>query len=125
MSDFQQAWYQFRANGLLWYINQQLQAMGYSIFYTLDEQGDIIDVRPKRTRFRGFSEASNDRGFGQLHTYLRSNIEDIAAETLQDNGSLTESDIVRAEEVEMVAFNEGHPECCNVGCDGSCAEEEV
>lgn len=66
-------WAEFRAAGLLWWVNQQLHLFGWALTLNISE-GKVIDVYPARTLFRGFSTDVNDAGYKNLTTHVASNI---------------------------------------------------
>ena len=76
-------WKDFKENGLLWLTNNFLHLFGYTIIYEIQD-GEIINIYPSRTNFRGFSEKSNSSGFKKVHKYLKENIEEIYKETCED-----------------------------------------
>jgi hypothetical protein len=71
-----EAWKTFQATGLLWWINRSLHLFGWTIALDvdLDERGRIVRVTnayPERTKERGFSRESEERGFARLEAYLK------------------------------------------------------
>ena len=75
-------WEEFRDNGFLWWINMILHTFGWCIV-TECENGKITNVYPARTKFRGFPEESNTKGYQNVSKYLKENIEDIEKETYE------------------------------------------
>ena len=61
VSTNKKSWEEFRATGLLWFINTILHMFGWAIVVNI-EHGEIIDVYPARVEFRGFSESTNTKG---------------------------------------------------------------
>lgn len=76
-------WNEFRENGLLWFINSILHVFGWCIVIE-KEDGEITDVYPARTKFRGFSQETNDEGYRNVASYLNDNIELIKAEAFEE-----------------------------------------
>lgn len=75
------AWEEFRASGLLWFINQTLHLFGWAIVVEVNnETNEIINAYPARVKFRGFDEKSNTEGYIKLSEYLKSNIEQLEHE---------------------------------------------
>lgn len=67
---------EFRESGMLWYINIIIHAFGWCLFQTeiTDKDGDPIKVLlPARTKFRGFSQDSNDKDYRKFAEYLVKN----------------------------------------------------
>lgn len=58
----QKTWKEFKDCGMLWLVNSTLYLFGWAI--AIEYIDDVIcGARPYRTKFRGFSEDVNDRGF--------------------------------------------------------------
>ncbi len=74
------SWDEFRASGMMWWINMILHTFGLVIQFDLDESGSIIDVYPCRCKFRGFSEPLNTAGYARVTKYLSENVEDLVEE---------------------------------------------
>ena len=70
-------WKEFQESGMLWLVNRTLQIVGWSIVLEFSDNGVIVSVYPVRSKFRGFSEESEDRGFRRIAKYLRENIVEI------------------------------------------------
>ncbi len=63
-------WEDFRAAGLLWWINRFLHLFGWAIAVEIDDQGTTTDAYPVTCRFRGFDEKSETDGFRDLTHHL-------------------------------------------------------
>jgi len=75
------AWEEFRAAGLLWWINTTLHMFGWALVIEIsDETGEIVDAYPARVKFRGFDEKSNTEGYIKVSTYLAENSETLLKE---------------------------------------------
>ena len=74
------SWDEFRNSGMLWFINTILHAFGWAIVVDIDDNGNVVDCFPARVKFRGFSEASNTKGYIALSEYLKNNVDDIVKE---------------------------------------------
>lgn len=73
------SWKEFRDSGMLWFVNTILHAFGWAI--TIEVKNDeIVDVRPARVKFRGFSEDTNTDGYIKISQYMKDNIDDILKE---------------------------------------------
>jgi len=75
-------WEEFRDCKLLWWINTILHMFGWAIVFEYDNE-KIIDVYPARVKFRGFDDESNTTGYKEVTKYLKNNIEDLYAESLE------------------------------------------
>lgn len=56
-------WDEFRASGLLWFINRLLHVWGWAIVVTTDEQDRVTEAYPAMVDYRGFDEATNEAGY--------------------------------------------------------------
>lgn len=75
------SWEEFRATGLLWWINTTLHMFGWAIVVNVNEEGSIDDCYPARVKFRGFVEKNNTEGYQKVSQYLKNNINEIEEET--------------------------------------------
>lgn len=73
-------WDEFRASGLLWWINSILHMFGWAITVEV-EDGVVTNAYPARVIFRGFGQDDNDEGFKKVSAYLRENAEELDNET--------------------------------------------
>lgn len=64
-------WDEFRANGLLWWVNRGLHLFGWAITVEVGEDGIVKSAYPSRCRFRGFTAECETRGFRRLTTFLK------------------------------------------------------
>ena len=76
-------WKEFKDTGLLWWINMILHTFGWVIVYEIND-GEIIEVYPARTKFRGFSESSTAKGFINVTNYIKNNIDDLMDDIKDD-----------------------------------------
>ncbi|MPM21477.1 hypothetical protein SDC9_67921 [bioreactor metagenome] len=78
------SWEEFRACGLLWWINMILHTFGWAIVVEVDKETEkIIDAYPARVKFRGFDNKSNTEGYIKVSEYLRENCNDLLNESLE------------------------------------------
>jgi len=77
------SWEEFRASGLLWWINTSLHLFGWAIVVEL-EADRIVDAYPARVKFRGFDAQSTEQGYITLTDYLKKNIAELAIEVAED-----------------------------------------
>lgn len=69
----------FRDSGLLWFINKQLHLFGIALVIEEDPFGGL-ELYPARTKFRGFSQESNDKGYKKLTKYMKENADELMKE---------------------------------------------
>ncbi len=69
-------WQEFRDTVLFLMMNSFLHIFGWTIVVQL-EDGEIIDVYPARTKFRGFTEKSMDFSYFQITKYMKDNAKDL------------------------------------------------
>lgn len=80
---YKKTWKEFRATGLLWWINRTLHLFGWAICFDFeDDKKTIKEVYPARCKFRGFDDKSESKGFKNLTKYLKNNVEKLEKETL-------------------------------------------
>ena len=77
-------WKEFRESGFLWLVNTILHAFGWVIVLTIDEKGDYI-AYPYKTKWRGFSQSSNDRGYKNISYYMRDHMDEIMEPFNEEN----------------------------------------
>lgn len=75
------SWNEFRDNGFLWWINMILHTFGWVIVVDVDDEGNILNAYPARTKFRGFSEKYNTDGYIKLSKYMNDNAAEILKES--------------------------------------------
>jgi hypothetical protein len=74
------SWEEFRASGLLWWINRTLHLFGWAIVVGIESDGEVFEVYPARVRFRGFDTDSEIKGFIALTDHLGENIKALQEE---------------------------------------------
>jgi len=77
-------WREFRAAGLLWWMNRSLHAFGWSIVVEASDVDSIVDAYPARVAFRGFDAETEARGFRALSAWLGALAPLVEAETDAD-----------------------------------------
>lgn len=70
-------WKEFKDSGLLWWINRSLHLFGWAIVIQLDIDGNITNVFPARTKFRGFEEKQEQEGFQKLTKFMDENSKEL------------------------------------------------
>lgn len=73
-------WKKFRETGLLLFVNQFLHIFGWSIAYSLDENGRIVGVYPERVKYRGFSHESQANAYLKISNWLKDNVGEVNSE---------------------------------------------
>lgn len=63
------SWKEFRETGLLTFVNSFLHIFGWAICLDIDD-GNIIDVFPARTAYKGFSEDVMDNAYKNISNYM-------------------------------------------------------
>lgn len=67
-------WQNFRAAGLLWWVNRILHLFGWAIVVELDDTGqNVKNAYPVRCSFRGFGPSSETEGFQLLTKHMADN----------------------------------------------------
>jgi hypothetical protein len=75
------SWEEFRASGLLWFINTILHTFGWAICCDIEEDKITVkDAYPARVKFRGFDGECNDEGYTKVTNFLRDNIAELKKE---------------------------------------------
>jgi hypothetical protein len=80
MDTERKTWEEFREAKLLWWANRILQLFGWSIIFDYDEDENLLDVYPARSKFRGFDEETEADGFIGLTKYMVEHAEELQQE---------------------------------------------
>jgi len=76
-------WEEFRQAGLMWWVNRMLHLFGWALVVQQDEAtAGILEIYPARVAFRGFVDASEERGFRRLSAYLEGCSKELVAEVV-------------------------------------------
>lgn len=78
------SWKEFRATGLLWWINHTLHLFGWAIVFEVEQDGEITKVYPARVKFRGFDLKATEQGFITLTHYMQQQSTELMAEVSED-----------------------------------------
>ncbi len=78
-------WDEFRATGLLLIINQILHIFGWSIVVNENSKGEVVDVFPARTKFRGFDNSETANAYKKLSKWMAHNADTLLNETLDED----------------------------------------
>jgi hypothetical protein len=64
-------WDEFREAGMLWAVNRALHVFGWAIVIEYDDEtDDVTQAYPVRTAWRGFSRASEERGYRRVSRWM-------------------------------------------------------
>ena len=66
------SWEEFRATGLLMFINSFLHIFGWSIVMNIENE-KVTSVYQEQVKFRGFSEESQTKAYNKLTYYMKEN----------------------------------------------------
>lgn len=81
MNVVEKTWEEFRAAGLLWWLNRTLHLFGWAIVSEpSDDPSKPARVYPARVTFRGFQEDAEEQGFVNVTRHLQENIETLVKE---------------------------------------------
>lgn len=72
-------WQEFKDSGLLWFVNTILHTFGWAIVIYEDE-GGIQEIYPARTKYRGFPQFVNEKGYIAITEYLKQEIDELLIE---------------------------------------------
>ena len=79
-------WAEFRATGLLWWVNRVLHLFGWAIVAEMDDGGNITSVWPARVTYRGFGPELETKGHRRLSTWIGQHASEIVAEAMESTG---------------------------------------
>lgn len=75
------SWKEFRDAGMIWFLNMFLHIFGWCLVIEADkETKEVTSVYPARTKFRGFDEKTNERGYIRVAEYMMKNAEELLKE---------------------------------------------
>ena len=78
------SWDEFQSSKMLWLANRTLHIFGWCIVIAKDENGEVTEVYPARTKFRGFSESANAEGYAKLSEYMKDNADNLIEESKRE-----------------------------------------
>ena len=70
-------WLEFKEQGFLWFFNSILHVFGWTIAIEEELHSGEIVARVYRTKFRGFPEETNTRGYALIAGYMKNNADAI------------------------------------------------
>jgi hypothetical protein len=80
----EKTWAEFKKAGMLWWVNRVLHLLGWVLILEEDENGEVRRVYPAHTKFRGFSEETEDEGFRAVTADLAARSEELLAAVSED-----------------------------------------
>jgi hypothetical protein len=63
-------WEEFRAAGLLWWINMIMHTFGWALVVDIEDDGSISNAYPARVAYRGFDVPTNTEGYIKVSQFL-------------------------------------------------------
>ena len=66
-------WSEFKEQGFLWFVNSILHVFGWAIATREDTNSEELIAQVYRTKFRGFPEETNTRGYALIAEYMKNN----------------------------------------------------
>lgn len=76
-----ESWEEFRASGLLWWINRTLHLFGWAIVLEVEDgTGGVVDAYPARITFRGFDNETSTEQFTVLTKYIAEHARELVAD---------------------------------------------
>jgi hypothetical protein len=79
-------WEEFKAAGLLWWVNRGLHLFGWAIVVEEIPGGSIGEVYPARVAWRGFMVGDEVAGFRKLTHHIEENAAELRKEVDEDDG---------------------------------------
>lgn len=80
------SWEEFRASGLLWFVNRLLHVFGYAIVLEYDDEDEhVTDCYPARVSYRGFSENVEEQGYLAVSKLIK----DLAPQLVEEASDIT------------------------------------
>lgn len=70
--------------GMIWLANRFLHIFGWCLVCVLEADDSISRVYPARTKFRGFSEDIEEKGFKQITEYMKDNVDSLIKEVAEE-----------------------------------------
>lgn len=64
-------WEEFRNTGLFHFVNAFLHIFGWVIVLSLKDNGEVEEVYPARTDWRGFTEESNTKAYNNVTAFMQ------------------------------------------------------
>lgn len=74
------SWEEFKAAGLLWWVNRGLHLFGWAIVVEENDDGSIGEVYPARVAWRGFQIVDEVEGFQKLTHHIEENAAELRKE---------------------------------------------
>lgn len=64
-------WEEFRKTGLFHFVNAFLHIFGWVIVLALNDNGEVEEVYPARTDWRGFTEETNTKAYNNVTAFMQ------------------------------------------------------
>ena len=78
------SWTEFKATGLLWWINMILHTFGWAIVWSINDK-KMVEVFPARVKYRGFPEYITEEGYEKISKYMKENADALYEESKKTN----------------------------------------
>lgn len=77
-------WEEFRKTGLFHFVNAFLHIFGWVIVLAIKDNGEVAEVYPARTDWRGFTEESNTKAYNNVTAFLEKEFGMVAPKEIKD-----------------------------------------
>lgn len=78
------SWEEFRKTGLFHFVNAFLHIFGWVIVLVRKDNGEVAEVYPARTDWRGFPEESNTKAYDNVTAFLQKEFGMVAPKEVDD-----------------------------------------
>lgn len=73
----EKSWEEFRATGLILFVNEFLHLFGWALTSEINEDGSVKRVYPARCKYRGFDSKAIDAAYKKVTAYLKQNVDEL------------------------------------------------
>ena len=77
-------WEEFRNTGLFHFVNAFLHIFGWVIVLALKDNGEVAEVYPARTDWRGFTEESNTKAYNNVTAFMQKEFGMVVPKEIKD-----------------------------------------
>lgn len=84
MAAQKKTWEEFRKTGLFHFVNAFLHIFGWVIVLAIKDNGEVAEVYPARTDWRGFTEESNTKAYNNVTAFLEKEFGMVAPKEIKD-----------------------------------------
>ena len=81
------SWEEFKALGILWWVNRTLHIFGWAIVLEFDDADKVVNAYPARTKFRGFDYDTEGEGFRNMSKYIADTATELSEEAHSSRNS--------------------------------------